>query len=259
MLPEVEEYFRTVERADRIGGDKGDTVREAAWTLLGAVTENSLVEWIVGHCAGEDHDNVDTVLRELPLTVAELRALGKRHDWCGEFDELLDQAIEDGALQDDDPAGAAWNALVVWVRDQLPDVTDEQLASLKERVGAVVDAHKASAASADQAAPVAQTAIAPAAPTPADSVAELDITEWAEWGALSSAAAGAGAHQAARRELQHLVTAVALEARANGVHAVERSAPATALRTWVINQGAGHHEGQLRTLMEPIVRRAARR
>lgn len=286
MLPEVEQYFDTIDgveallaKADttvKVAAAKAfaDTTREAAWTWLGASTDSKLVAWIVAKFVDEDDEEtleaVTAILKRLPASQAELEEFAETQNWCDSFEGYLQQAIEAGAFEAEPDA---------WKR--APEVTAAmgEVDGFARRYGAgssqLEEVHKlvlavaAAALVADDrlterrarewGSPEAEPTEAPVAVPGSDSMV-LDISEWPEWTALY-ASANRVMSPAYIETLKGHVTAVAVFAAENPTrtHLVEDSDAASALRSWVTSIGGESRLGELRTLVTPIVVRAARR
>jgi hypothetical protein len=122
MLPEVQEYFDTIDRletelrdaTEKVGDDlyysdrteyykQVDAARnanlsgqQAAWDKL-KESNDPLVKWIAEN-AEEYHAQARVVLRALPATLHELDAIARDHDWCYVWGQFRDRAIADGAV-----------------------------------------------------------------------------------------------------------------------------------------------------------------
>jgi hypothetical protein len=279
VLPEVEQYFKTVDavRSDTAQAleSVSDTVKvaalttfaatsvDAAWLLLGAITDNKVAAWIVAEFSGADEetrDAVEEILQRLPASQAEIEEFAESRSWCESFDEALERAVAAGVFDADAQAwadspevAAALEELDEWVRRQVP-VTPEALEELHKHVLAV-----ASAARLVGSAPVEESDEDEPEGEEESSGSVLDISSWSEWEALSREAERLMSRAYVETLKEH-VTAVAVYASENRTrtHTVEDSGAAVALRNWVTSIGGSSRLGELRQLVTPIVVRAAR-
>lgn len=308
MLHEVEQYFETARvlreqyttrstavydemRAAGVSSQEGqerlralgtfrDVSVEAAWKLMGALSGDAMVKWVVSQFGmdGERRDlrlEAEAVLGALPSDAQGLRDFANDKGWCEAFDRHLEDAIAAGAIsdgpvvtpwQESEPVKAALGELNRWVAGQVM-ASSGQRERLRELVLAVASAAREGVleraaqyldadAQADVAGSGARDAVVEVL-AGEGSVPALDISTWPEWESLRTVASRemSPAHL---DTFKSLVTEIAVWAANNGVEGVEVSREARALKGWVESIGGAARLSEVRSLMEPIVRRAAR-
>lgn len=138
MLPEVEQYFKSLEEAQaahaaaygpvqdawnqahRATNDRSvqnqlrnryqpiqnaltavrDAAQTLAWTQL-LTSDDPLVRFISANCGGDYRETYsEHILRELPAPLSRLREIAQQRNWCGEFDSFVQRAMAQGAIDD---------------------------------------------------------------------------------------------------------------------------------------------------------------
>jgi hypothetical protein len=87
--------------------------REAMRTLH-EKTQDPMIKWMMEQLSTVYGRYVDTVLKILPATRDELEVLANREDWCGEFDEFMQQATDAGVIP---PRNDPWDVseILDWI------------------------------------------------------------------------------------------------------------------------------------------------
>lgn len=140
MLPEMVEYDRVVNDAsaeyrrkrseldpeeyprysdaryhalDKLDIERNRAIYEA-WTKL-RESENELVRWIAKNCE-TNRSAACIIMRELPCSLDRMNELADEHDWCTDYDRLVDRAMRDGVLHDSTAGSPAAQKLIEWTR-----------------------------------------------------------------------------------------------------------------------------------------------
>lgn len=132
MLPEIENYFKTMEnerekfqnaRRHTTGQEEYLKARDAfdmatidAWNAL-KNSDNKFVAWLANNeeITSEYRGHAEVVLKELPASVSELNQLAANNDWCSTWDGFRDDAIQAGALVNEYTITMKINGEVGWV------------------------------------------------------------------------------------------------------------------------------------------------
>lgn len=116
-----------------------DASREMERAKLALTTDDALIGWMLEHCTSYP-DHMEIVLKALPLNLEGLRQLKADNAWCGDFDDLLRQAVRAGVV--DDGRSPQRRELEEWLRRNF-SVTQRYMDELHGRVDQVVAAEAA--------------------------------------------------------------------------------------------------------------------
>lgn len=140
MHPEVEEFFKTIEAADKAQNDAlkaaeadynkiyhdrqatneqrdgayraytqvqhaQDAITRAtfdlAWAKLG-LAENKLVAYMARHIpTNYRRGHAVPILKILPASLSQMREVAVKYDWCNEFERLMNEAVAAGVVDDE--------------------------------------------------------------------------------------------------------------------------------------------------------------
>lgn len=123
---------------------------QKARTVLQNTTKDSIARWMMQAIDDSYEGYVKDVLEILPATYEEIEELSVSKDWCSDFDEFVEQAVEDGVIQKP-PADYDVSEIVDFVTYEAGGSSSIYRRKIQAMVNKIVEK-----ALADQAAPLKQ-------------------------------------------------------------------------------------------------------